>query len=197
MEKTYSNQRTKDLVYMAVFIAIILLQSWVPTLGYISFGAISLTFIHVTVIIAVLWLGTKKGTIIGAVWGLTAMMVAYMRGTPFERLVFINPLISLLPRIIMPLVLGSLIYVMRKHHLDDKIIGTISGVVGSLLNTVLVLGAVGLFAGNEFISTVQDANIDQLWPIIGGIIAANGVPEAILAGIMTPLIFIALKKARH
>lgn len=195
MEKTYSNHRTRDLVYMAVFIAIILLQSWVPTLGYISFGTISLTFIHVTVIVAVLWLGTKKGTFIGAVWGTTAMIVAYMRGTPFERLVFVNPLISLLPRILMPIVLGGIIYVMRKRHIDDKLTGLVAGVCGSLLNTGFVLGALGLFAGKEFISTVPGANIDQLWTIIGGIIAANGVPEALLAGVLTPLIYLAMKKA--
>lgn len=195
MEKTYTNRKTRDLVYMAVFIAIILLQSWVPTLGYISFGAISLTFIHVTVIVAVLWLGIKQGTLIGAVWGITAMIIAYMRGTPFERLVFVNPLISLLPRILMPVVLGGLIYLMRQNKWDDKLVSLIAGVIGSLLNTGFVLGAVGLFAGKEFISTVQGANIDQLWTIIGGIIAANGVPEAILAGVMTPLIYMAMKKA--
>lgn len=195
MEKTYTNRKTRDLVYMAVFIAIILLQSWVPTLGYISFGAISLTFIHVTVIVAVLWLGIKQGTLIGAVWGITAMIIAYMRGTPFERLVFVNPLISLLPRILMPVVLGGLIYLMRQNKWDDKLVSLIAGVIGSLLNTGFVLGAVGLFAGKEFISTVQGANIDQLWTIIGGIIAANGVPEAILAGVMTPLIYMAMKRA--
>ena len=37
--------------------------------------------------------------------------------------------------------------------------------------------------------------MSDLWSIIGGIIVANGIPEAIFAGILTPLILVALKKA--
>lgn len=193
--KTYSNRKTRDLVIMAVFMAIIFIQSWVPTLGYISFGAISLTFIHVTVIIATLWLGTKNGMIIGGVWGITAMIIAYLRGTPFERLVFTNPLISVLPRLLMPLILGLIASYLFKKGVGDKLVGMVGGVLGSLLNTLFVLSAVGLFAGNQFIGTIEGAQMSDLWSIIGGIIVSNGIPEAIFAGILTPLILVALKKA--
>ena len=193
--KSYTDGSTRNLVVMAVFLAIIFIQSWVPALGYISFGAISLTFIHVTVIIATLWLGTKNGMIIGGVWGVTAMIVAYLRGTPFERIVFTNPLISVLPRILMPLVLGLIVHYLFKKGMGDKMVGLIGGVLGSLLNTTFVLGAVGIFAGNQFIGTMEGAQMDDLWTIIGGIIVANGIPEAILAGILTPLILVAVKRA--
>lgn len=195
MAQSYSSGKTRKLVAVAVFIAIILIQSWVPALGYITFGAISLTFIHVTVIIATLWLGTKEGVIIGGVWGVMAMVIAYLRGTPFERLVFTNPLIAVLPRLLMPLVVGGLAYLLYKKGIGDKTMGFIGGVTGSLLNTTFVLGALGLFAGSAFLETVPGAEMDQLWTIIGGIIVANGIPEAILAGVLTPLILVAVKRA--
>lgn len=194
-KKSYTSGSTRNLVVMAVFLAIIFIQSWVPALGYISFGAISLTFIHVTVIIATLWLGTKNGMIIGTVWGVTSMIVAYLRGTPFEKIVFTNPLIAVVPRILMPMVLGWVAYFLYKKGLGDKTVGLIGGVLGSLLNTIFVLGALGLFAGQQFIGTIEGATMDNLWTIIGGIIVANGIPEAILAGILTPLILFALKRA--
>ena len=197
MQRSYSNRKTKDLVMMAVFFAIIFLQSWIPTLGYITFGAISLTFIQVTVIVATLMLGIKNGMIVGGFWGAMAMVIAYLRGGPFERLVFTNPLISLVPRILMPLILGLIIIILSKKFKDAKFIGAMAGLIGSLLNTCFVLLALGLFEGNAFLQTIPNAQVNELWTIIGGIILANGVPEAILSTILTPLIYVALKRVRR
>lgn len=197
MQRSYSNRKTKDLVMMAVFFAIIFLQSWIPTLGYITFGAISLTFIQVTVIVSTLMLGVKNGMIVGGFWGTMALVIAYLRGGPFERLVFTNPLISLVPRILMPLILGLIIIILSKKFKDAKFIGAMAGLIGSLLNTCFVLLALGLFAGNAFLQTIPNAQVNELWTIIGGIILANGVPEAILSTILTPLIYVALKRVRR
>lgn len=197
MQPSYSSRKTKDLVMMAVFFAIIFLQSWIPTLGYVTFGTISLTFIQVTVIVATLILGTKNGMIVGGFWGLMAMIVAYLRGAPFERLVFTNPLISMLPRILMPLILGIIVTVLLNKFKNDKFIGVIAGLVGSLLNTSLVLLALGLFAGDSFVQTIPNAQVSEMWTIIGGIIVANGIPEAILSTFLTPLIYVALRRIRR
>lgn len=61
MSSSYSNKRTRENVLIAIFAAIIILQTWVPFLGYIALPTLSLTIIHITVIVVTLLKGTKAG----------------------------------------------------------------------------------------------------------------------------------------
>ena len=49
--KRDSYQKTKRMVIMAIFIAIIIIQTLVPILGFIPLGIMNATIIHVTVAI--------------------------------------------------------------------------------------------------------------------------------------------------
>ncbi len=194
---SYSNNKTKELVRISLFSAIIILQSWVPFLGNITIPLypLAITFIHVTVIVATLYLGTKAGVIVGGVWGVNSLIRAYVMPTsPMYLYVFNSPFVAILPRILMPLIVGLISQQVLKKMTTLRMNAVISGVLGSLLNTVLVLGSIVIFRRNEYLS-IQDASMDTLWTILGGIVLANGVPEMILAGILTPIILIALVKA--
>ncbi len=59
-----------------------------------------------------------------------------------------------------------------------------AGVLGSLTNTVFVLGFMRLFFG-QALAGVVDTSVDLLYKFIFTIIATNGVPEAIFAGVVT------------
>lgn len=194
---SYSNNKTKELVRISLFSAIIILQSWVPFLGNITIPLypLAITFIHVTVIVATLYLGTKAGVIVGGVWGVNSLIRAFVLPTsPMYLYVFNSPFVAILPRILMPLIIGLISHQVLKKLTTLRMNAVISGVLGSLLNTVLVLGSIVIFRRNEYLS-IQDASMDTLWNILGGIVLANGVPEMILAGILTPIILIALVKA--
>ena len=56
-----------DLAILGMFIAIIILMTAVPQLGYIQFFAIRITMLHIPVIIGSILLGPKKGAILGFV----------------------------------------------------------------------------------------------------------------------------------
>ena len=58
--------KTRDLVEMALFAAIIVILAFTP-LGYIPLGVITPTTVHIPVIIAGIILGWKKGAFAG-VW---------------------------------------------------------------------------------------------------------------------------------
>ena len=106
---SYSNNKTKDLVRISLFMAIIILQSWVPFLGNITIPLypLAITFIHVTVIVATLYLGTKAGVIVGGVWGVNSLIRAYVMPTsPMYIYVFNSPFVTILPRMLMPLIVG-------------------------------------------------------------------------------------------
>lgn len=190
---TYSKNNTTKFVQLSLFIAIILIQSWVPFLGFINLGILSVTIIPVTVILGTLWLGTKEGTILGFVFGLNSFVRAWLIGNPVERLVFTSPLVSIIPRILMPLIVGLVVHNLMKKQ-NGYIKGFVAGLLGSALNTVLVLGSIGLFKPSEFLLG-QDASTN-IWPFLGAIVTTNGIPEAIFAAIVTPIIYLAINRAR-
>ena len=101
--------KTYRLVIRAILTAIIILQTMVPFLGFIPIGITSLTIIHITVIVAAIVLGTKDGMFIGLVWGIFTIIRAFTSPTtPLDITVFTNPIISVLPRVLVGLVAGIL-----------------------------------------------------------------------------------------
>ena len=190
-----TKNKTFRLVIRAILLAIIIVQAMVPWLGFIPLGFISFTIIHITVIVAAVVLGPKDGMVIGLFWGIATIIRAYaMPTTPFDTLVFTNPIISVVPRILVGLVAGLVFHwIYRRYH--SIVVGSaVAGVLGSLVNTVLVLGFMGLFYTG---ATAEAYGVDSslLFKTLAGIAAINGIPEAIGAGVITPLIAKALFSA--
>ncbi|MBG9988330.1 ECF transporter S component [Aerococcaceae bacterium DSM 111176] len=191
---SYSNRRTRDNVLIAIFAAIIILQTWVPFLGYIALPTLSLTIIHITVIVVTLLRGTKAGVIIGAVWGINSLLRAVFIGNPIERMIFMNPLISILPRILMPLVVGLLSEWMIKRNITTKVRASALGFLGSLLNTVFVLGMIGIFSADQYLELIGQTGGSNIWIVLMSVVTLNGIPEAIVSTILTPILTITLHK---
>lgn len=186
------NNKTFRMVLRAILLAIIIVQAMVPFLGYIPLGFISLTIIHITVIIAAVTLGTKDGMIIGLFWGLATIVRAYaMPTTPFDTLVFTNPIVSVLPRILVGLTAGITFSFLYKKSRSVVTASAVAGVVGALTNTLLVLALMGLLYTN---ATADAYGVDSsvLFKVLLTVAGTNGIPEAIGAGILTPLLAKAL-----
>lgn len=190
----YSNKQTRKKVVLALFAAIIILQTWVPFLGYIALPGLAITIVHITVIIVTLLMGRTSGMLIGGVWGVNSLLRALLIGNPFERLVFTNPLISVLPRVTMPFVVGTVDRMLVQRGMSKRNRGIIAGMIGTLSNTVLVLGGIGLLRSNEYLSLIHAGAGDTIWKILGGIVVVNGVPEIIIAMILTPTLTVALDR---
>ena len=58
---------------MAAFIAIMMIMTVVPVLGFIPLGFMNATIIHIPVIVGSILLGPKKGAVLGFFFGLTSM----------------------------------------------------------------------------------------------------------------------------
>lgn len=189
----YSKKKTRENVLIAIFAAIIILQSWVPFLGYITLPTLALTIIHITVIVITLLLGTKAGVIVGGVWGLNSLLRAALIGNPIERSIFMNPLISVLPRLLMPLVIGLLSAWLIKSNVSTKVRATILGFLGSSLNTIFVLGMIGLFSAHSYLQLIGSSE-SNVWIVLMSIVTMNGIPEAIVSTILTPILVVTLEK---
>lgn len=180
---------TKRIAILGILTAIILIQNFVPFLGNIPIPPLNPTIIHITVIVATLAVSTKDGMIIGGIWGITRMVKAYtMPSTPLDLLLWTNPIIAFVPRVLIGLTTGSLFHFLyEKRKMKQSVSMVISSVAGSLTNTILVLLFIYLFYGEEY-ALALNVDISNLAIVLGVIIATNGVAEAVAAGIAAPLI---------
>ena len=184
-----SQNKTNQLVKLSVFVALIIIQSWVPMLGNIPTPVLSITYIHVTVILATLWLGWKEGVLVGMAWGLNSWIRALTAPvSPINAQVLSDVMVSVLPRMLMPLILAGLIVVFKSWSKNPRLVGALAGFSGSFLNTFLVLGAIVLFK-QEVYMTIKGVDQTGLWQLLGGIIATNGILEAFVAAILTPIFY--------
>ncbi|WP_220729384.1 ECF transporter S component [Apilactobacillus zhangqiuensis] len=181
---------------LSVFIAIIIVQTSIPGLGNIPIGPLSVTIIPITVALAAIILGTKDGSIIGGIWGLITFVRAFWWPTsPLAIYVFTNPLVSILPRILVGLVAGLIFKRLYKPNKPYRMYMSITGFVSSLVNTVVLLGLVyAFYRGDAF--NIYHINVDQLLPYLLFVAATNGLVEAFLSATLVPVIGSPLLKIR-
>jgi uncharacterized membrane protein len=179
-----------------ILIAIILVQSMVPFLGFIPLFVTSLTIIHITVIVAAITLGTKDGMLIGLVWGLSTMFRAWtMPTTPIDTLIFTNPIVSVLPRILVGLVAGVIFTLLYKKTSKFYLSTVVASALGALTNTVL-LGFMGaLYTGP--VAAAYNTTTSGLLSVLLVVVGTNGIPEMIAAMVITPLIVKAIFAATN
>lgn len=192
-----NRQNTRSMVQTAIFGAIIIIMAFTPFLGYIPLGFTRATIIHIPVILASLLLGPKKGAALGFLFGLTSFINNTMNPTitsfvftPFYNLGefeggFGSVIICFLPRILVG-ILPYYIYKLIKK-IDKKPVSSwgliIAGVTGSLVNTLLVMNLIFLFFRKAY-AAANGVTVKAVYGFILSIIGMNGVPEAIVAGVL-------------
>jgi uncharacterized membrane protein len=188
--------KTFGIVLLGMLTAIIIIQTTIPFLGYIPIGPLSLTIIQITVIVAAIVLGTKEGAIVGGIWGFITFIRAFVAPTSvIAPIVFTNPLVSVLPRILIGVVSALVFHRLLSRKLNETVRMSIAGVLGSITNTVLVLGLIYLLYREPYANFLK-LDMEELLPALLGIVATNGITEAILAGVLTPIISKPLLKLR-
>ncbi|UQS85603.1 ECF transporter S component [Apilactobacillus apisilvae] len=179
-----------------MFIAIIIIQTTIPGIGNIPIGPLSITIIPITIIVAAILLGSKEGSILGLIWGLITFVRAFWWPTsPLAVFVLVNPLISVLPRILVGFVSGIFYHRLINFRINKNLLMVFSGVIGSLVNTILVLSLIYLFYRNNSFN-IYHINTSDLLPYLLGIAGTNGLIEAILSGIFVPIIVKPLQKIK-
>lgn len=192
--KLKKKKKTLRIALLALFTAIIILQNFIPFLGYIPLGVLNLTIIHVTVIIAAFLLGPKDGAIVGGVWGTITFIRAFVWPTsPIAPIVFVNPLISILPRILIGVVAGYAFLWAKKSFHSKIFAASLASVLGSLTNTFLVLGQIYLFYRGQS-QVMYGLDTAALMPYLLGLVLTNGIPEALIAAIVSPAVAVPLAK---
>jgi uncharacterized membrane protein len=126
---------------------------------------------------------------IGLIFGLFSMLQAAIAPTGVLDPLFVNPLLAVLPR----LFIGPVAWLVWMGLKKWPVVGLIaSGIAGSLTNTVLVLGALGIFFGRTPLMTQVFGS--DLWKPLAGIAVTSGLPEAGVSAVITLLVVAAYRQ---
>ncbi|MFZ2496359.1 MAG: ECF transporter S component, partial [Trichococcus flocculiformis] len=107
--------KTYRIAILGILSAFIIVQTFVPFLGNIPIPPLNPTIIHITVIVAAFVLSTKDGMLVGLVWGLARMVKAYtLPASPLDLLLWTNPVIAVVPRVMVGLVAGLVFHAFLK-----------------------------------------------------------------------------------
>jgi uncharacterized membrane protein len=192
----------RDFVTASLFTAVIFLLAFTP-FGFINLVVIKGTVIHIPVIVGSLTLGPCWGAFLGAMFGVTSFII---NSTAPSLLSFaFSPLIPLpgvphgslwalvvcfVPRILVGVTPWYADRLLRRFPLVKKrrILSLFaSGIVGSATNTLLVMHVI-YFAFRNSYAAVRNVASEAVYGLVLGVIMMNGIPEAILAGILTSFI---------
>lgn len=201
-------EKTRNLVMTAAITAIIIIMAFVPFLGYIPLGFMNATIIHIPVIIGAILLGPKAGAYLGLVFGLTSLWKNTFMPNPtsfvFSPFVtiggysgnFKSLIICLVPRILIGLVAYLVYRAVSSDGKRQNLALICAGVAGSMTNTLLVMNMIYFFFGKSY-AAASSAVLDGFYKVIMGVICMQGVPEAIVAGILTLAITRVLLKIKQ
>jgi len=184
-----SKKQILFLAQISILSALILLMTFVPQLGYINYGLMAVTLIHIPVIVGGGLTGPYGGLILGIVWGVSCWANAMMTGT-LAVLWFMNPLISVLPRVIVGLLSGVLFNLFGRITQKMPLRCVLTAVCATLSNTILVFAAILIFGSPipEFGDTIN--------VLFTAALAINVPVEIISACLITAGVVTAVKKAK-
>ena len=186
----------RRMVQIALLAAIMMVMSVTP-LGYIPLPFMKATIMHIPVIIGACLLGPRVGAGLGALFGFTSVVMATINPnitsfvfTPFYSFneqfhgSIWSIVVAMLPRILIGVVSGYVFILVKKVIKNDTVSLMLAGISGAMTNTIGVMGLIYIFFGEQYaIAGGKDPQF--LLGIIIGIIATNGVMEAIIAAILT------------
>lgn len=190
--KEWSKLSVRKITIIGMLSAISIVLG-VTGLGFIPIPPVKATIMHVPVIIGAILEGPLVGAMVGLIFGIFSVIQSITTPTPVS-FVFMNPLVSVLPRVLIGL--GSY-YVYKAIRTKNKILPVgIAAAAGSLINTIGVLGAIYLI----YLGPYAKALNISLSTARKGILAVaftNGIPEAILSVLIAVSAVTAVVKMRH
>lgn len=184
---------TRWMVSVALMAAIVILLANTP-LGMIQLPIIKATTVHIPVIIGAVLLGPLAGAILGGVFGVCSMISNTVAPTllsfafsPFLAEDLIGALktlwIAVGCRVLIGVVAGWLWIGLRKLRLSPWIALPVTGFVGSLTNTVFVMGSIYVLLASQYAAAKEVAR-GAVWGLIMTTVTASGIPEAIAAAVL-------------
>lgn len=142
-----------QLTLTAVFVTIILTMSLLPQIGFITvMPGVSVTLVHIPVIIGVFLLDRRNAIILGFFMGLGSLMASYIYGATAFDLAFQLPWISILPRMLFAWIAFEIVQLFKRIETirSGKII--LFGLVSFVTVFALFYGSKAIISANAWSS---------------------------------------------
>lgn len=189
---------TRWMAAVAMFAAIIVVLANTP-LGMIPLVVTKATTVHIPVILGAILLGPTAGGILGGVFGICSVISNTM--TPALTSFAFSPFLSAtgVPgamkalwvsvgcRILVGVVAGWLWKFLRKRNVNSWASLPLVGFVGSMVNTVLVMGSIYVLFAQQY-AAAKDVAREAVFGLVMTTVAFNGIPEALAAAVLVAAI---------
>ena len=187
MEKNVS--RTRKLVLTAALSALIIVLG-ITKLGLIPLGpAASITILHVPIILAACLCGLPSALFTGAVFGIMSLVQAAMSPSGALDPLFVNPLVSVLPRMLTGLIAWALWFAFNKlPKLPKTVSAGITAFLSTVCHTLLVIGCLYLFQG----AATREGMGGMGYFAVIGVLAPQAGLEALAATIICVAVYVGL-----
>ena len=182
--------------------AIVVLLANTP-LGMIQLPVTKATTVHIPVILGSVVFGPMAGAILGGVFGICSLVSNTITPnlTSFAFSPFMSTTglagavkaiwISVGCRVMIGVVVGWLWIIMKKAKLSNTVALPVVGFIGSMINTVLVMGSIYFLLAEQY-AQAKNVGVSAVMGLVMGTVALNGIPEALAAMVLTTAIGAAL-----
>ncbi len=161
----------------------------ITKLGFITLGAASITILHIPVILICMLAGLPEGLFVGATFGILSLIQAAMSTNGGLDPLFVNPLVSVLPRMLIAVIAWGLWKALNLiTHMPKAVSAGITGFITTVAHTLLVLGCLYIFQG----AAVREALGGMGYLALVAACGLNAVLEAAAATIISVAIYTTL-----
>ena len=188
--------KINKIKFLGAMFFITILMDVVPSFGFIKMGAISITNMHIPVILTSIVLGPLEGMMVGAVFGIISLARAVSRQSTVLDMLLQNPFISVLPRLLLPLASGYFYRLICKVLPKNCPILQLSAtsVVGAATNCFLVMGALYLVYPQELVEIFGLSHASQLPAALLKALGPNVAVESLFCALICIPAMFALQK---
>lgn len=186
------NKQSRDIATIAIFFATMLV---VHILSSVIFNILPFpikpTIVHIPVIIASIIYGPRVGAILGGLMGILSMVhntlfflpTSYLFSPFVENGSFYSIIIAMVPRIL----IGITPYYVYKW-LSNRPGLIVAGAIGSMTNTIFVLGGIFVLFKSVFAGNIQ--------AMLATVLGTNSIAEMIISATLTLVIVPVLQKIK-
>lgn len=198
------SNKNRNIAITGAFSALIIVMM-LTGLGYIRINPqVAYTILQVPVILATILGGLVPGLLTGFVFGLSSLIKSAVMPLSLLDPYFLNPLCSIVPRLMIPVVTWLVFTGVKKiPHVPQIVAGILAAVIGSLTNTICVFASLCLVYFGEIAPIVENAvaqfpslaNVAYIAILL--MFAPAALVEGGISGVITGLVLTALGAAKH
>ncbi|MBO6100541.1 MAG: ECF transporter S component [Spirochaetaceae bacterium] len=179
----------KKLTLTGAFSALVIVLG-ITKLGFITLGAAaSITILHIPVILICMLAGLPEGLFVGLVFGSLSLIQAAMSPSGVLDPFFVNPLVSVLPRMLIEVIAWGLWKALNLiPHMPKSVSAGITAFITTVAHTLLVLGSLYVFKGADVREALGGMGYFALVAACG----FNAILEAITATVLCAAVFAGL-----